>query len=433
MPNIQLALDGGAPSLATGYQPSWPSDRRPASDLLMAVRQGPEADTWGQPMAQKLERRWRDATGRAHVIACRSGRVALAIALAGLDLEPDDEIICPGDALGVARAVGFAGGIAVAADLHPLHLHLDPKAVEAAITNRTRAVIAVDQHGTTADYRSLGEICRRHGLSLIQDGSQSLGAIFDQRPVGSHGDASICSFVGEDLRSSLGTAGVYATDDDDLAMAARRRLLVNNEATPLGFDPDTLSGWSCQLSELDAAVCEAQLRTIWSRLATRVRNGRQLRRRLASIPGVWVPDAVRGASHVHTSMPLLVMPDELGLGEHTAATLRDTVIDCLTAEGLWVDPWNPQPFGQIGRGRNSGLALEPALEPWAIHARPAGDLPVASALLATGMVLGQSRCPFDAPHDGDTMDRIADCFKKIFVDNVDRLRAITQERYHLSS
>ncbi|MEL7155034.1 MAG: DegT/DnrJ/EryC1/StrS family aminotransferase [Actinomycetota bacterium] len=385
-------------------------------------------------MAQKLERRWSDATGRTHVVACRSGRVAMALALAGLELEPGDEIICPGDALAVARAVTSAGYTAVAADLHPLHLHLDPNAVEDAITDRTRAVIAVDQHGTTADYRSLSDICRRHGLSLIQDGSQSLGAIFDQRPVGSHGDASICSFVGEDLRSSLGTAGIYATDDHDLAMAARRRLLVNNEATPLGFEPDAMSGWSCQLSELDAAVCEVQLRTTWSRLATRARNGRHLRRRLASIPGIWVPDAVRGASHVHTSMPLLVMPDELGLGEHTAATLRDTVIDCLTAEGLWIDPWHPQPFGREPFGRQAaGRGPQPALEPWAIHARPAGHMPVASALLATGMVLGQARCPFDSPNDEKTMDRIAECFAKIFVENADRLRTITEERHRISS
>ncbi|MEM9134416.1 MAG: DegT/DnrJ/EryC1/StrS family aminotransferase [Actinomycetota bacterium] len=424
MPNIQLALDGGTPTL--GSLPSWPTDHAHPFDLLSVVQRAPDSEPWGQPMVQKLERRWGDATGRAHVVACRSGRAALALALAGLELEPGDEVICPGDAIPLARAIAQAGYTAVAADLHPVHLHLDPNAVEAAVTGRTRAVVAVDSHGTTADYRSLTEICRHHGLSLIEDGSQSLGAIFDQRPVGSHGDASICSFVGEDLRSNLGTAGVYATDDEGLAMAARRRLMVNNEASSQGFEPDALSGWSCQLAELDAAVCEAQLRTTWSRLATRVRNGRHLRRRLAAIPGVWVPDPVRSASHVYTSLPLVVMPDELGLGEHAADTLRDTVIDCLTAEGLWVDRWAPQPFSRI---RPSSSTDEPwGGDQWTVRAPGSDELPVASALVATGLVLGQDRCPFDDPNDTATMDRIADCFTKIFVDNADRLRTMTEER-----
>ncbi|MEM8925762.1 MAG: DegT/DnrJ/EryC1/StrS family aminotransferase [Actinomycetota bacterium] len=397
------------------------------------MQHAPGTEPFGQPMLRKLERRWADAVGRRHAIACRSGRVALVLALAGLEMEPGDEVIIPGDAVWLARAVAAAGYTPVATDLHPLHLHIDPQAVVAAIGPRTRAVVAVDLHGTTADYRQLVEICGRRGLSLIEDGSQSVGALFDQRPVGSHGEASICSFVGRDLRSSLGTAGLYATDDDDLAAAARRRLLVNNEHTdpmgptdPLGPD-DGMAGWTCQLSELDAAVCENHLRASWSRLGTRVRNGTHLRRRLSSLPGIWVPEPVRGANHVYTSLPLTVLPDELGLAESMAAALRDVVVDCLTAEGLWVDRWSPQPLGGATPG---GARPAPVAGPvpWAIYGRAAGELPVAAALAATGLVLGSDRCPFDDPHTTDTMDRIADCFAKIFVDNADRLRDLTEER-----
>ena len=398
-----------APSLAAGYQASWASGHNLTpgltGDMLHAVHCASEPSTDGRPMVRKLERRWVDATSRTHAVACRSGRVALMLALDGLDLDPGDEVILPGDAARLARTVAHARYTPVPADVHPLHLHLDPTCVEDAISPRTRAVIAVDRHGATADYGRLADICGRHGLSLVEDGSQSLGAVFDQRPVGSHGHVSICGFVGEDLRSSLGTAGLLATDDDRLAASARRGLLVDQPLDDFDVDPlSGLVGTSSQLSELDAAVCEGRLSDLWGRLATRMRNGRHLRSRLGAIPGVWVAEAVRGANHVYASLPLQVMPDELGLPEDAAATLRDTVIDCLMAEGLVVERWQQRPWVR-------------------------GDaMPVASALACTGMVLGGERCPFDDPHTTDTMDRIADCFHKLFVDNVDRLRALVGER-----
>ena len=362
-------------------------------------------------MVARLERRWQDATGRAHVVACRSGRVALRLAVASLDLSPGDEVVFPADAVELAHAINRNDLVAVPADLDPRTIHIDPEAVEAAITERTQAVVAVDCHGTTADYRVLGAIAARHGLAMVEDGSQSLGATYNHGPVGSHGDVSLCSLTGNDARSSLGTGGLLATDDDTMASVARRMLLVNNEPP---------EGWTCQLSELDAAVADAQLRQRHDRLVTRCVNGSHLRDRLGSIAGLWVPDTVRTASHVYTSLPMVVVPDELGLPEPTAAVLRDTVIDCLTAEGLWIDRWQPQPFTDT-YGFDGAYDAEP------------GEFPVAEWLMTTGIVLGHQRPPFDPPHTTATMDRIADAFIKVFVDNADRLRRLTEERYNATN
>ncbi len=444
MPALQLALDGGTPTLAINDHPTWVPTGPPGltPEFLRVARNGPDRTPACESWVRRLERHWADATGRSHVVACRSGRIALGAALAALDLEPGAEIIHPVDAAGTARALALAGYTPVAVDLHPVHVHLDPKAVEQAITPRTAAVIAIDRHGTTADYLNLSEICGRHGVSLIEDGSRSLGAVFDQQPVGSHGRVSYCSLAGGDVRSSLGTAGLFATDDAELAATVRRLLLVDDhpglalDPAP-AFDPgvDASSGWSCQLSEIDAAVAESGLRDTWGRNGTRIRNGRHLRRALAAIPGLWVPEQVRGANHVYSSLPLMVVPDELGLAESSAGTLRDTAIDCLTAEGLGLDRWHPQlpPLVTDGPGGSPANAdrVDRGPRPGAVHARGHGDFPVASGLVATGMVLGHDRCPFDEPSDTTTMDRIAECVHKVFVDNADRLRALTEERITL--
>lgn len=404
--------------MAKGYDASWPPTGSAGIGALAGVPP-PEADDWNHPMVARLERHWQDSTGRDHVIACRSGRVALLFALTSLDLGPGDEVICPADSVELRHYLERSGLIAVPADLDPQTLQLSPEAVEQAITVNTQAVVVVDQHGTTADYRALRSVADRHGLALIEDGSQSVGAAYEGRPVGSFGHISLCSLVGEDVRSSLGTGGLFATDCPDLAATARRLLIVNNEAG-MASGGEGATGWTCQLSDLDAAVADSQLRRRQDRIADRCMNGSHLRARLASIAGIWTPDVLRSASHVYTSLPLVVVPDELGLPESSAVTLRDTVVDCLTAEGLWVDRWQPQSLG-AALGSGSGMGGRP------------GEFPVAEALLANGIMLGPQRSPFDPPHTIETMDRIAECFEKVFVENADRLRSLTLQRSELNA
>lgn len=418
-PTTQLALDGGRPSLANGHNASSSSSALPGLDVSHAVPP-PDAAEWNHPKVAKLERHWQRSTGRAHVVACRSGRVALHIALAGLELRNGDEVICPADAIELAHALSRSDLVAVPADLDPRTLHIAPEEVERAVTDRTQAIVVLDSHGTTADYNAIDAVADRHGLALIEDGSQSLGAAYDRRPVGSLGEVSLCSLTGEDVRSSLGTCGLFATDNDALAAGARRMLLVNNDLVDdAGADGNATTGWTCQLSGLDAAVADTQLHVREERLAARCVNGSHLRDRLRAVPGIWIPDIVRSATHVYTSLPMVVVPDELGLPEAAASTLRDTVIDCLTAEGLWVDRWQPQPLG-------IAFGLGPTLN----HAK--GDFPVAEAMLATGLVLGRHRSPFDPPQTIATMDRIADCYHKVFVTNTARLRSLTEQRFNAS-
>lgn len=445
----RLALDGGLPQLAPTPTTAWPqftSDddlavlraaRRADVDAATAALERLDLAELGRPVVPQpaggrrtrvaqLERTWSAVTGRDDVVACASGEVAARLLTVGLDLDAGDEVIVPAGAP-LAPAMASMGAVPVAVDVDPQTLHIDPRAVEAALGVNTRAVMAVDRYGTTADYRALGRIATVAGIALIEDGSSSIGATFERRPVGSLGTTSVCVLRRPGAGLALGTGALYATDDPAQGANAQRLLLVHD---PLGSDltmgdgltagaapvsrvtdqrspTDSflvhLSG-SIAMSDLDAAVALERLDTLEQDVAARSANGAHLRQMLEEVPGIWMPQLVRGATHTYSSFPLVVVPDELGLPEATASVLRDTLVDCVTAEGLWID--SAQRLGQPS---------------------PGAEFPVLDAAVSGGLIVGDARSPLTAERT-DHMDRIANCFVKILVDNLDRVRQLTLDR-----
>jgi dTDP-4-amino-4,6-dideoxygalactose transaminase len=358
------------------------------------------------------------------------------LAMHSLGIGPGDEVICPADAfLTTLVLTATSGAVPVLVDIDPHTLQLDPRAVNAAVTPRTRLILGVDRYGTTPDFRALGALCRRHGLQLLEDGSQARGALFDGRPVGSLGAASLCSLGAPSTGSVLNSGGVFATDDDDVAAAARRLLLVDDGQMTVGLGlgptplPPTLSlgpdGSTYLMSEFDAAVANAQLSVLDDDTAARCINGAHLARQLALIPGLDIPATVPGASHVYTSLPVLVRPDELGLPESATVALRNTVVDCMMAEGLWLDRWAPQP---VGADTSIGMVDYRIGVDGAELICRRSEFPTTSAVADATFVVGNGRSPLGAPLSTVAMDRIADCFVKVLVDNLDRVRALTLER-----
>jgi dTDP-4-amino-4,6-dideoxygalactose transaminase len=420
----QLALDGAPPVLAPGHPASGLSASSLHDDVFGGARLAARAEHPGH-LVGRLERFWRDLSGSAHSIATPSGATALRRAVASLDIGPGDEVIVPADAPELACVLALDEIVAVRVDLDPRTLHVDPVAVEAAITDRTQAVVAVDRYGTTANYGALDALRCRYGLAIIEDASHSLGATCDSRPVGSLGDVSVCTLDGDDRGVVVG-CGLLATDDDAIAAAARLAPLVN--ADPLGGLDGVLpgqglglpsgsasgSGWVGQIPDLGAALGIARLRPVEEEAAAGSSNGAHLRDRLWGTPGLWIPAVERRATHVYTSFPLLVVPDELGLPEATTAALRDAVDDALTAEGLDIEPWT--------RHTHTHPHPDPAGE----HGCPAVD-----HLLEAGIVLGCRGGMFGPTNGLDDMERIAACIHKLFVDNVDRLRQLTLQRTHV--
>lgn len=136
-----------------------------------------------------------EATGAAHAAALNSGTSALHAIYAGLGIGPGDEIVTsPLTFAATANAALYVGARPVFADVDPATGLLDPRAAEAAITSRTRAIVAVDYAGQPADYDALRDICRRHRLALVADAAHSLGATERGRAVGTLADATMLSF-----------------------------------------------------------------------------------------------------------------------------------------------------------------------------------------------------------------------------------------------
>ncbi len=428
----RLALDGGPPCLATTTVARFPAGA--ADDGYLGL--SPLVDVFPRlpgNTVRRLERRWGDLIGREHVVACRSTLAAARLMAASLEIGPGDEVICPIDAPATAIALTAAvEAVPVFVDLDPGTLHLDPQAVEAAITERTRVVLAVDRHGAAADYHALDVLARRFGLVIVEDGSASLGASLHHVPVGALGHAGFCRLPPEGGAASAAGA-LFGTDDAEAAANARRILLVHDDfglQQPLfGLGPRGASSY--RMSELDAAAAEAHLNRLDQEVAIRRLNGRHLACRLSELAGIWTPALVPGVRPVYSTFPLLVQPDELGLPETAATALRDTLIDCTTAEGLWMDRAQPAPLSSDSDEARHRAAGGTGFNGFGRIAGPRrADFPVADAMWASGLVLGGGR-DLRRPSPS-AMDRIADCFAKILVDNVDRLRQLTMERMRVT-
>jgi len=190
-----LAICGGTP-VRTKPFPKWPVfDEREVKALREVVESG---QWWGRTPGSRVEQ-FEQAFARyqhaRHAIACTNGTIALYLALRAVGVQPGEEVIVPPYTfIASASSVLDVGAVAVFADIDPTTLTLDPQAVEAAITPRTRAIIAVHIAGRPCDMDSLTEIARKHGLALIEDAAQAHGASWKGRRVGAIGDAGGFSF-----------------------------------------------------------------------------------------------------------------------------------------------------------------------------------------------------------------------------------------------
>lgn len=141
------------------------------------------------------------------------------------EIGPGDEVLVPAETfLASASCVLHSNGIPIFVDVHPKTYNIDPSKIEERITERTKAIVAVDLHGLPADYDEICAIARKYGLKVIEDGAQAHGATYKGRPVGSLGDCAGCSLNGSKCLSALGEGGLFTTNDErmyELAVRAR--------------------------------------------------------------------------------------------------------------------------------------------------------------------------------------------------------------------
>ena len=280
----QLALFGGQKAKTKAFPP-WPvydeGERRAVIDVLES------RIWWRTPGTKTLEFEGAFAAfhGAKHAVAVTNGTAALEVLMAALGVGPGDEVIVPDFTfVATASAVLFAGALPVMVDVLPETCCIDPNLVEAAITRRTRAIIAVHMGGHPADLDRLGKIARAHSIALIEDSSHAHGSEWRGERMGTFGSAGTFSFQASKLMTA-GEGGIIITNDDEVERLARS---VHDCGRMPGewFYSHYLYGSNYRLSEWQGAVLKVQLTRLNSQTTHRHKNARLLDRLLRDIDGI---------------------------------------------------------------------------------------------------------------------------------------------------
>lgn len=330
MSATELALFGGKPIRSRGF-PKWPIfGRADEKRLLKTLRSGKWGKLQGEEVAT-FERRFAAMHGCSDGVGVVNGTVSLRIALVAAGLKAEDEVIIPPYTFfSTASAVIEANAVPVFADIDAETYNIDPGAVRAAITGRTRAIIPVHFAGLVADMDPIMSLAKKHDLVVIEDAAHAHGAMYKRRPAGSLGHAASFSFQSS-KNLTAGEGGLLTTNDSKLA--EKFRSLHNCGRIPQGiwYEHHVISG-NYRLGEFQGAVLYSQLSRLNAQTAKRDRNGRYLARQLQKLPGVLpqkVPDyCTRHSFHLFM---LRIIGQEFGAS-------RTEVIAALRAEGIPCSP-----------------------------------------------------------------------------------------------
>ncbi len=220
---------------------------------------------------------------------------AIHLAMLGLGLGPGDEVVVP-ELTWVASAspVLYVGAVPVFCDVDPITWCMTPETLEAAITSRTKAVVVVDLLGNMPNWDGILEVCQRHGLAVIEDAAEGLGATASGRPAGSFGDVSLFSFNATKLVMA-GQGGALCTDDPELYERARSLSHHGiNQAATGRYYWSTELGYNYDWTNLQAALGLAQLRRIDDLIAYKVWLFREYEAGLGGVEGIRLNDSGPG-------------------------------------------------------------------------------------------------------------------------------------------
>jgi perosamine synthetase len=253
------------------------------------------------PRTARLEDRWAQACGTRYAIATSSGTSALHIALLAHGIGPGDEVITTAFTfIASVNSILYTGARPVFADIQEDSFNLEPSAVEAAITARTRAIMPVHLFGYPCDMGRIMALAQRHGLLVIEDAAQAIGAEYQGRRVGSFGTGCFSLYATKNVMS--GEGGMITTDDE--AFAQRCRML-RNHGMQRRYYHDML-GYNLRMTDLHAAIGLVQIDRLEEFTARRQANAAYLNEHLRSVvtPGVcegywhvWHQYTVRVSGH----------------------------------------------------------------------------------------------------------------------------------------
>lgn len=233
--------------------------------------------------------------GTEHAVGVGNGLEALHLILRALDLGPGDEVLVPTNTyIASWLAITHTGACPVPVEPDPATNNMDPARVEAAITPRTKAILAVHLYGQTADIDPILAVARRHNLKVIEDSAQAHGARYHGRRAGSLGDAAGFSFYPGKNLGACGDGGAVTTNDPELA---RRVKVLRNYGSHVKYHNESL-GFNSRLDELQAALLRVKLAKLDDWNERRRKLARRYLEKLAGVPGLVLPTVPKWADPV---------------------------------------------------------------------------------------------------------------------------------------
>ena len=369
----RLAIEGGTPVRTEPFGPSHEFGDEDVEAVAEVLRSG-----FDQRPRQEFEQEFAAKHGVKHAIGVSSGTAAMHVCVGAINPDPGDEIIVtPWTSGGSIIGTVLHNCVPVFADLDDTFT-LDPQEVEAEITPRTRAIIAVHLFGNPCDMAPLREIAQRHNLFLIEDCAQAHFSQYQGRVVGSMGEIAGFSFGGKHL--SAGGGGAVLTDNEVLW---ERALLFSDAALPR--DPGPYAGRpyanyflapNYRLNPMMAAVLQVQLDKVDGYIAGKINAAHQIFERLAEIDEL-IPQRVRpGDRHTYWGL-------RFTLDTERVSCSADEFAETMSAEGI------PASGPYIGSGKEGPLYRNP--------------------FLAEPNCYGASRFPFDYERDRPVDYRLVEC------------------------
>ena len=244
-----------------------------SSEVLTALKEICESTSFAQGRAtSEFEAKFAAHCGVDHCVSLNSGTSALHLALRCLDVGPGDEVVTVSMTfIATAWAISYVGATPVFVDIDPARRTLNPDNLEAAITSRTKAIIPVHLYGMPAEMDRIMAIAEQHGVSVIEDAAQAVGAKYRGRPVGQFGKITCFSFYPSKNLGAYGEGGAVITDDASIAQRARS---LRDHAQSQRYLHDEL-GYNYRMDSFQGAVLSIKLEHLDEWNTARINCARQ--------------------------------------------------------------------------------------------------------------------------------------------------------------
>lgn len=333
----KLAICGGKPvfekKLGYGHQYIDDADIQAVVDVLKS-----DYLTCG-PKIEEAEEKLCKITGAKHAVLIANGTAALHAACFAADIGPGDEVITtPITFAASANCVLYCGGTPVFADINPETYNIDPESVERCVTERTKAVVAVDFTGQAVELNRLREICDKHGLILIEDAAHSLGTKYNGRPVGSIADMTEFSF--HPVKTcTAGEGGAITTNDDELYKKlvlfrthgiTRVQEWMDKPSEGGWYYQQVALGYNYRMTDIQAALLSSQLDKLEMFAARRKELVKRYDEAFETMPEITVQKEILESDTVRHLYIIQLNLERLNCG-------RKEVFDALQAEGVGVN------------------------------------------------------------------------------------------------